>query len=196
MAFCTCQFMRWAVAGFALTTTAFAGGCGPSYMIHKDFKPAPAAEAGRATLLIIRTTSFGWGITIDEFLDGKMTGQTRGRCFFMTDVPLGSHYVIGDAENKAVARINFQAAKIYALSQGIYPGFWKARTGFSAMSAAEAKREMADSSCDYREYNAAKPGQDMEANDYKEAIDDFEKETKEDPDRHKDTFNYKGFDGL
>ena len=55
---------------------------------------------------------------------------------------------------------------------------------------------MADSSCDYREYNAAKPGKDMEANDYKEAIDDFEKETREDPDRHKDTLNYDGFDGL
>lgn len=114
----------------------------------------------------------------------------------MTGVPVGSHYVLGHAENTAVARLNFEAGRIYALSQGVYPGVFKARTGYSAMGAAEARREMADSSCDYRVYNPQKPGEDMAADDYKEAIADFEKETREDPKRHADTLQYVGFDKL
>ncbi len=194
--FCPFRCLPRSVAVLAFTIAALGSACGSSHMIQRETKPAISAQPGRATLLIIRTTSFGWGITMSDYLDGKMIGQTRGRCFFMTDVPLGPHYVVADAENKAVAKLNFQAGRIYALSQGVYPGIWSARTGFSAMTAADARKEMADSSCDYREYNTAKPGKDLDPKDYKEAVDDFEEEAKKEPGRHKDTLEYQGFDSL
>jgi len=169
--------------------------CGQSHMIMKDQKPAISAGSG-ATLVIIRTTSFGYGVTIENFLDGKFFGETRGRCYFLSDVPLGEHNVLGRAENVALARLNFEPGHIYFLSQGIYPGIWKARTGFSPLSAADAKKEMADGNCDYRVYDTVHPGEDMKADDYKEALEDFDKELKSEPERHKDTLNYKGVTSL
>jgi len=171
-------------------------GCGKSYMILRDTKPALGARPEAATLAIVRTTSTGFGVTMDNYLDGKMIGQTRGRCYFLTDVPAGTHYVVGTAENTAVARLSLESGRVYALRQALYPGVMKARTGYEPLTAAEARQEMADGSCDYREYDRAKPGPDMDAADYKEAVDDFEKEVREDPSRHKDTLEYKGFESL
>jgi hypothetical protein len=67
-----------------------------------------------------------------------------------------------------------------------------ARTGFSVMSAEEALKQIAESSTDYYVYNSQKPGEDMSADDFKGVKEDFEKEVKEDPGRHKDTLEYKG----
>ena len=100
------------------------------------------------------------------------------------------------AENVAAARINFEAGRIYFLNQNIYPGFWNMRTGFSTMTKEDALKEINESGCDYRVYNTKNPGPDMEVKDYNETKADFEREVKEDPNRHKDVLEYKGYNKL
>jgi hypothetical protein len=169
---------------------------GTVHMIEQDVKPPLGIKPGKAVLAIVRTTSFGWAIVIDDYIDGKMIGQTRGKSYFITDVTPGTHYVMAHAENIAAAKIQFEAGRIYFLDQGIYPGVWKARTGLSAMTAEEALKQINENGCDYRVYNTQKPGEDLDPKDYQETKADFEKEVKEDPARHKDTLEYKGYSKL
>ncbi len=186
------KVMILSVLGTLLVLAACGGGA--KHMTLMETKPRIAVKKDKAVLVIARTTSFGGGVAIDNFLDGKMIGQTRGKSFFVTDVTPGSHYVMAHAENWAAARINFAAGRVYFLNQMITVGVWMARTGFSPMTPKDGLEQINESGCDYLVYN--KPGEDMSAEDYKGVKDDFEKEVKEDPGRHKDTLEYKGYSTL
>jgi len=172
---------------FALTACA-----GAKYMIGKDQRPAIKSNPDKAVLAVVRTTSFGFGVVIDDYVDGKLVGQTRGKSSFITEVTPGTHYVMGKAENISTARMNFEAGKIYFLNQYITPGFWKARTGFAPMAYDDGLKEFNQEGCDYREYDSAHPGPDLEKSDYEEAKNDFEREVREKPDEHRDLTEYKG----
>jgi hypothetical protein len=162
-----------------------------THMIAKEGKPSISAKSDKAVLVIIRTTSFGWGNVVDNYLDGKMIGQTQGKMFFITEVKPGVHYVISHADNTDTARLNFEAGKIYLLQQGIYPG-WNAVTRFSPMTTEEFAKEVQEAT--YVVYDTQKPGKDMSDKDFKEAKDDFEKEAKQG--EHKDTLQIKGYTRL
>jgi hypothetical protein len=160
-------------------------------MITKESKPAISAKSGKAVLVIIRTTSFGGGSVVDNYLDGKMIGQTQGKMFFITEVNPGLHYVISHADNTDTARLHFEAGKIYLLQQGIYPG-WKIVTRFSPITTEEFTKEVQDAT--FVVYDTPHPGKDMSDKDFKEAKDDFEKEAKQG--EHKDTLQIKGYTRL
>lgn len=191
-------FLRKVLLLVALTMPVLLMSCaaGTVHMLDQDIKPKIAVKSDKAVLVVVRTTSYGWAIVIDNYIDRKMVGQTRGKSYFMTDVAPGTHYVMAKAENVAAARINFEAGRIYFLDQGIYMGIWTARTGLSVMTAAEALKQINEEGCDYRVYNLQNPGEDLDPEDYQETRDDFEKEVKEDPTRHKDTLEYKGYSKL
>ncbi len=179
---------RFIVAAFVVPL--FLGGCAAgTNMIAKDAKPPLAVKSDRAVLVIVRTTSFMGGYVVNNYLDGKLIGQTQFKSYFTTDVKPGTHYVISRADNTDAARINFEAGRIYFLQQGIYPG-WNATTRYSPMTLNDAKKELAEAS--YLIYDTQRPGNDMSDKDFKEAKGDFEKENKEDPTRYKDVIEYKG----
>jgi hypothetical protein len=159
-------------------------------MIMKDAKPALAPKKDAAVLVIMRTTPFGAGYVVSNYLDGKMIGQTQHKAFFITDVRPGKHYVVSQADNKDAVRINFEAGRIYFLQQGIYPG-WNATSRFSVMTPDEFKLQAPEAI--YYVLDTQNPGKGMDAKDYKEAIDDFEKLSREDPPRYKAFTGYKGY---
>ncbi len=64
------------------------------------------------------------------------------------------------------------------------------------MTADVAMKEINNSGCDFRLYDAKNPGEDMSDKDFQEAKADFEKEVKEDPARHKDILEYHGYGKL
>jgi hypothetical protein len=170
----------------------FLGGCiAGTHMIAKESKPVIKPKSDKAILVIIRTTVFGGGSIVDNYLDGKMIGQTQGKVFFMTEVTPGVHYVISHADNTDTARLKFEAGKIYLLQQGIYPG-WNITTRFSPMTTAEFAKEVQEAN--FVVYDTQHPGKDMSDKDFKEAKDDFEKEVKQG--EHKDTLQIKGFTKL
>ena len=51
-----------------------------------------------AKLVIYRGTSFGFAVKLDNYLDEKFIGQTKGKSFFITTVEPGEHYVIASGE--------------------------------------------------------------------------------------------------
>jgi len=181
----------------ALTLSVFLTACGgPKHMITMDVKPTIASKPDKAVLVIVRTSSWGGGMVINNFIDGKMIGQTQGKSFFITEVKPGPHFVMAKAENVAAAKINFEAGRIYFLDQSIFPGIWTMRTGFSPMTAEEAKKQISERGSDYRAYNTGNPGPDMNAKSYEETKADFEREAKEDPKRHKNILEYRGYSKI
>jgi hypothetical protein len=175
---------------FVMSLFLFACG-GPKHMITMDVKPTIAPKADKAVLVIARTTSIGFAVTIENYLDRKLIGQTKGKSYFITDVNPGPHYVMGHAENWGTARINFEAGKLYVLNQDIRMGVWMARTSFTPLSADEAAKQLNESGMEYRVYDTKNPGEDLSEKDFNEAKDDFEDEVNKG--EHKDIVNYKGF---
>ncbi|HTG00684.1 MAG TPA: DUF2846 domain-containing protein [Nitrospirota bacterium] len=159
-------------------------------MIMKDTKPPLTAKKDRALLVIIRTTSFQAGYVVGNYLDGKMIGQTQFKSYFLTEVRPGKHYVVSQADNKDAVRINFEGGRIYFLQQGMYPG-WNATSRYSVMTLDDFKIQVQEST--YSVYDTQHPGKDMDAKDYKDATDDFDKLSKEDPPRYKEFTGYRGY---
>jgi len=167
---------------------------GPKHMITMDAKPTIAPKAGNAVLVIARTTSMAFGVTIENFLDKKLIGQTKGKSYFITDVAPGQHYVMGHAENWSAAKVNFEAGKIYFLNQDIRMGVWMARTGFTPLSANDAAQQLNEGGMEYRVYDSKNPGEDMPDKDFSDAKADYDKEVKEG--EHKDIESYKGSSNM
>jgi len=168
------------------------GGCiAKTHMIVHESKPVIKPKSDKAILVIIRTTAFGGGNVVDNYLDGKMIGQTQGKVFFITEVKPGVHYVMSHADNTDTARLNFAAGKIYLLEQGIYPG-WNITTRYSPMTSWEFAEQIQEAN--YVVYDSKNPGKDMLDKDFKEAKENFEKEVKQS--EHIDTLQIKGYSKL
>ena len=200
--------LRSLVVVTVFSAMVFLIGCGGYHMITQDPKPPiHGTKSGKATLIIIRPTNWGGstgaitiggGHVISNYLDKKMIGQTRGKCFFVTEVKPGSHYIMAVSQNTAVARLNFEAGKTYILQQLLFPSLnpFKniPRTSFTPMTTKDFQKENKDA--DFLVYDTQHPGDDMQDKDFQEAKRDFEKEVKEDPGRHKDTLQYRGIAKL
>ncbi len=178
------------VGVIALSMLCLAG-CGNQYMRKVETRPVIAPDPSKATLVIYRSTSFGFIKEIHNYVDKAYVGTTKGKCYFATKVDPGTHYVIADAENKACAKINFEANKVYYLNQLIFMGVMSARTGFAGSNPQDfeaQKNEM-----DYEILNPEEKGPSLDEKDFNQTVADFEKEDKEDPNKHKDTDNLKGY---
>lgn len=177
----------------ALTLLLTLAGCAGSggTLVQRE-KPQLATRPDMATLVIVRPTSYGFGVVIDNFIDGQLVGRTRGKSFNLVNVPPGRHYVMGRAENIAVARLDLEPGKLYFLVQGITPGVWKARTLYSTTTLEDALAKVDDPDCDYRVLDPNSEVRHLSREDFEEAARDFEQELVKDPARHRDTIEYRG----
>lgn len=165
--------------------------CGSMQMVESTQQPVIKASADKALLVILRTTRYGGGKVIDNFVDGKFIGQTRSKSYFVAQIDPGVHYIISQAENQGSAKINFEAGKTYFLTQLIFPGFWSARTGFAADSVKYFHEQLPELT--YYVLNIEGEVPVLSEEDYKQVVADYEKESKEDPERFKDITNIQGF---
>jgi len=167
-------------------------GCASTSMIAPERQPNLTPSADKATLVIIRDTSMGFAIVFWNYLDGKLIGETKGKTYFVTQVSPGLHYVVVTTENSAVAQIDFKPGKIYYLREGVTMGLWRARTnGFSPLTSQEANESM--SKCTYVELDSKNNVGDMDAKLYQQAIADYHKGVKDNPEGFKAMLEYKGY---
>jgi hypothetical protein len=153
----------------------------------RGVQPVP----GKAGLVVARTSSAGWGIEFDTFLDQKMIGVTKGRGYFVKrDVEPGLHYVVSRAETHEAGKILFEPDTMYYIHQKPRMGWWRARITLAPVSPDFLLDNM-DSSCTLLEYDSKHPGEDLAEKDYKETLVDYEREVTEG--MHSDFTEYKGF---
>ena len=184
--------MRRVVSALVLLPLVMLVSCAGGFkMVKQESRVEPTADPEKATLVIMRTTMYGFAVVMNSYVDGKYIGQTKGKCYFTTKVDPGEHWLIGACENRAVAKVTFEAGKMYYFEQLVIIGVMKARTGWEPRDQAYFSQQLPELT-----YITPEPGfvgEDMEADDLQEDMDNFEKEVVKDPERHRNTLEYKGF---
>ena len=165
--------------------------CATTHMAKPEKAPDLSFSPDKATLVIIRESWVGGAIVFWNYLDGKLIGETMGRNYFVTPVTPGSHYVVVATENTCVAHFDFKPGKTYFLGEGVTMGVWRARTsGFYPMTQEDATKAIKN--CSYLEYDPKTGQEDMDPKLYQQAIDEYLKDVKENPDAFKDILKYDG----
>jgi len=177
----------------ALAVTA----CSTPHMISTDSKPTLAIKKNKAVLVIIRPKSASYSqFVIDNYLDGRMIGQTCGFSYFVVEVDPGMHYLTANAQNRHTAYLNFVAGRIYFLQQGIFPGGQAPTTRYIPLTFTEAKMQINEPKVVYLVNNTSNPAADMLAKDFDEEVKRYEKEVKENHNSHKSIREYHGYDRM
>ena len=165
--------------------------CATTHMAKPEKAPDLSFSPDTATLVIIRESWVGGAIVFWNYLDGKLIGETMGRNYFVTPVTPGSHYVVVATENTCVAHFDFKPGRTYFLGEGVTMGVWRARTsGFYPMTQEDATKAIKN--CSYLEYDPKTGKEDMDHQLYQQAIDEYLKDVKENPDAFKDILKYDG----
>lgn len=173
-------------------SVALLSNCATTSMRAPDQKPVITSKPDKATLVIFRDTKFGGATVFWTYLDGKLIGETKGNTFFITEVEPGPYYLFVVTENTVGGHINFEAGRTYSLHQGVTMGMWRTRsTGFYPMTQEEAAAAMAR--CKYQEYDPSMGGEDMDPQEYEQAVRDYEIEVKENPEGFRELLEYKGY---
>jgi hypothetical protein len=160
-------------------------------MAKPERAPDLAAQPDKATLVIIRETYLGGAIVFWHYLDETMIGETTGKTYFVTPVTPGPHYVVITTENTGVAHFDFKPGKTYFHGEGIAMGMWRARTsGFYPMTPEAAEKAMKE--CTYLVYDPKSGEEKIEPTLFRQALDDYHKDVKENPDGFKAMLNYDG----
>jgi len=162
-------------------------------MEKSDETPAIAPVEGKALLVMMRIISYGFAMVTDNYIDGVWMGQTKKKSYYLTEVEPGTHFVqcAYDQDNIATEKVTFEAGKIYFFSQAIFPtGPFSTGLAIATKTDAEAREQLPE--CQYLVIEDER-GEDLDKEDYQEAIEEFEEECKEDPERHKNTAEYQGY---
>jgi len=171
--------MRKLVMAFLILVSALTlSGCGPRHMVAKEpcidvrgVVPPP----GKSALVVGRTTIFGSGVNIENYLDGKYIGTTKGHSFFVSPVEPGMHYVTAEAENFDTVLLKFEPDKTYYLQNEIRMGVLFARTKYDIVDAQHLYSDM-DGKCNFYEVDKASTGDDLSEEKFKEIVADYKKE--------------------
>lgn len=112
-----------------IATALFFVSCNNDFsMTRQKQKPPIVPDSEKATLVVYRGTSFGYGLTMATYLDNKFVGQTRGASYFITKAEPGVRNLTGIAEKNIYHQLTLEAGKIYYINQGIYPGMLLAKS--------------------------------------------------------------------
>lgn len=167
---------------------------GGFYMLTKDTGPEIKSDPDKATIVIYRHVSVGGAIVFNTYLDNMLIGQTKWKSYFIAKTEPGEHVLITSAENNSCAKITVEAGKVYYINTVPTIGVMKARVLTSAsdpMKFDEQKKELTFYQLSTQD--ADKEDLSLDKETYDETVADYEKELKEDPDRHKNMINLKGF---
>lgn len=175
----------------AVVIALMLSGCAGNMIVAE--KPAEiVAKPDKALLVIVRDTYFASDSVFQNYLDGKLIGDTTGKSWFLTEVPPGPHYVVAVGSISTVALVNFQAGKTYSLRQGAYIGPWRAQPkNFWPMSYVETVEMIRP--CAYLEFSPGKNARDMDPSIYEGVIEQYHAELKSNPDSYKALQEYIGF---
>ena len=171
----------------ALALVALLAACGaPRYMVNQDARPAIAPKADRAQLVIVRNGTLCFFITVDEYLDARMIGQTRGKSYITADVEPGTRYVTARGTDTDTVGLNFEPGRVYFLELHMYPG------GFVSLTPMDTEKALnAVSKVTYRTYKGG--GADMSAEDFRDTVGKFERKVHARPDKYGDITDYSGW---
>lgn len=153
-------------------------------------KPDIMAKPDKAVLIIVRDSFVFSSSVFQNYLDGKLIGETTGKTWFATEVSPGRHYIVVTGGINKVALIDFQPGKIYSLHENAYWGPWRAQPrDFWPLSYVETVETI--KFCEYLEYYGK--GRDLDPSYYQSIIEQHDAEMKNNPELFQAFQQYAGF---
>ena len=176
-------------------------GCASSivHMAEMETPPVLDIPSDNATLVLIgETFTIGTMPGYKTYLDQKVIGAVRSGSYFLTSVEPGKHYVITEKNGyTCVTPFNFEPGKAYFIGQSTVPFFNKAilgmdyrPSGLYPISLEDANKVMKRYS--FMEYEPDPKQKDMDPQFYQQAISEYLKYAKENPDAYKEILGYEG----
>jgi len=172
----------------------FLTGCEP-YLLYEDAWPEFKAVPDKALCVVIRPTGFAGGAYSPLWLDSKLVSGTTGNTVTSFTVEPGEHLVITKISIKTKVKFNFQAGKVYYLMQAVFPvPMIGTSTSLTPVPCEEAtaKLEQEQKSLKYSRSNPNKEQEDLSAEEVKEELEDWDKWSKENPEKAKVEIEYSG----
>lgn len=175
----------------AVVIALLLSGCA-GYMAPAEKPSDLTGKTDKAILLIVRDTFFASESVFQNYLDGRLIGDTTGKTWFLTEVSPGPHYIVTVGGKSVIALIDFKPGKIYGLRQTVTMGPWRAHPlSLWPMSYAEVLEVTRD--CTYLEFIPGMGGKDMDPASYKGIVDKYNAEMKNNPELYRAQKEYSGF---
>lgn len=147
----------------------------------------------KATLIIHSNTNMHlMKMVYNYYVDDKFIGQDKKNAWFTTEIDPGSHYVYFTIKDDIMnaGKINFEAGKTYYVLRKAVPG----GSIMTTQTPDQFKEFLKEEEPEYWTLNSdIGDAPELDADDIKDEQEEFEEESKEDPDKHKDVLEYKGF---
>lgn len=178
------------IFSLVLLTTAHA-----AKVKHMAEATAPAEIQGdpdKAVLVIHSNTNFHlMKMVVDYFIDNTFVGQDKTNAWFVTKVAPGEHYLFFTIKEKIynTGKINFESGKVYYILRKAVPG----GSIMFTQTPDEFKQYLGETETVYCEVKPAGSLPELDEDEISEAKEEFEEEVKEDPGKHQDVLEYKGF---
>ncbi len=166
-------------------------------MEKSDEKPKIEAKEDKAILVFMRIVSYGFMVFTDNYIDGKWIGQTKGKCYYITEIDPGTHYIMAgidgyDTDDFVFEKLEFKAGHIYFLSQGIFP-IRLTRVGLTIVTKTPAEFKEQLPELKYLVVDSNKKGADLEENVFQELKEKCDKKYTEKAENQKNFIEYKGY---
>jgi hypothetical protein len=105
---------------------------GSSSLFSQGFKP-PAP--GKAVIYFARVTKLWAANTFDYFHQDKFIGVTKGKKYMRYECDPGQQLFWASSENKEFVTADLKEGGTYIIIVNVIPGAWKARVGFTLITA-------------------------------------------------------------
>ena len=103
-----------------------------AYMKPSEGFLSPTEE--KALVRIMRPSGMGFGVNFNVLDGERVIGNSVAKSQFDYLAAPGKHLFIATAENKVFLEADLEAGKTYYIITRIYPGVWRARVAFLAVT--------------------------------------------------------------
>jgi len=165
----------------------------PEHVVSATAPASIESDPEKATLIIHSNTNMHFIKTVwDYFVDDKFVGQDRSNAYQTVKVDPGTHWLYFTVKERIynTGKFNLEAGKRYYILRKAVPG----GAIMTTQSPDEFAQYLKETKTEYLQF---KQDDDdipvLDADDIKDEQDEFEEEAKEDPEKHSDVLNYKGF---
>lgn len=185
--------MKHAACVLVAVMAASAIAKGPDHMKAATAPAEIPRDEAKATLVIHSNTDFHLFKAVHEyFLGDKLIAQDKTDAYSITMVEPGEHWLFFTVKEKIMntGKFSLEAGKVYYVLRKAVPG----GSIMTTQTPEQFAEYLKSSTPTYLEFSPQDDDfSELDADDIQDEKEEFEEEAKEDPEKHADVLNYKGF---
>jgi glutaredoxin-related protein len=154
------------------------------------------SQQGMKALNMVMGTGFDANALAKVYVDGKLVGGLTQNCVTSFEVDPGEHLVMSYVKTMSKIRYNFQAGKVYYISQGLMPiPFVGTGQVCKPMTPEDYRSKLADNqgALQYTKLNPNVPVENLDDDDVQDELKDWKKWAEKEPEEAKVEIEYPGY---